>query len=344
MEPKALVLCDPEEDYARQMAAFLEKDDDFPWAVIVCTGRKELEELLARMTVEVLVLAESLTEDVYPGYSVKWLILLNESGQVRFPEIKNIDKYQEADKIRKELLKLSLGRSEPIYPALMKKKAAECIAFYSPVRRCLQTGLAIAYSQLLAEECRVLYLNFECYGVLPGIAECELESDMTSLLYHLDSGEEELVPYLKMIRKSVGNWDYIPPMKNSENMPATEAEDWLKLMSVLRNLDEYDYIVLDMHDGLQGMFELLKQCERIFTVVKNDAVAREKLQKYEYVLEKKGYKSIRLKTRLLQLPLFTRLPAAMEDYSRGELADYVREELIREEGHGIYGMEKGLAE
>ena len=164
MEQKVLVLCDPEVDYAQQMAGFLESGHDFPWEVIVCSGRKELEQVFVGASIEVVVIAESLVGEKLPKYPAQQMVLLNESGCVRFSEVVNIDKYQEADHVKKELLKLYARRQESIYPTLGRNSPAECIAFYSPVRRCLQTGTAITYSQLLSEKKRVLYLNFESYA------------------------------------------------------------------------------------------------------------------------------------------------------------------------------------
>ena len=164
MEQKALVLCDPELDYAQQMAGFLERGHDFPWKVIVCSGKKELEQVFVGASVEVVVIAESLIREALPEYPVEQLVLLNESGCLRFSEIININKYQEAEHVKRELLKLYARQQEAIYPVLGRSSPAACVAFYSPVRRCLQTGTAITYGQLLSETKRILYLNFESYA------------------------------------------------------------------------------------------------------------------------------------------------------------------------------------
>ena len=82
MEQKALVLCDPEADYAQQMAFFLENGHDFPWSAIVCTGIGELEQVFESISVDVLVIAESLVGEVLPKYPVKQMVLLN--GKKRY--------------------------------------------------------------------------------------------------------------------------------------------------------------------------------------------------------------------------------------------------------------------
>ncbi len=339
VEQKALVLCDPEADYAQQMAGFLESGRDFPWTVILCTGVRELEQVFVGASVEVLVIAESLVREALPKYPVKQLVLLNESGCMRFSEVMNIDKYQEADNVKKELLKLYARQREFIYPVLGRSSPAMCVGFYSPVRRCLQTSTAIAYSQLFSEKKRVLYLNFENFAHFSESMGEEAGADLTSLLYYVDAPKEEFALHLRAMRKNLGNWEYIPPMCNGENLAVTEAGDWVKLVAKCRTLKAYDLIVLDLNDSMQGVFEILRQCDRIYTITKTDRAARKKQDRYEYLVKKKMYEDILQKTVQLQIPAMSRLPEELEDYSRGELAEYVRRELISEEENGIHSME-----
>lgn len=338
MEQKALVLCDPEMDYAQQMAGFLEKGRDFPWKVIVCSGKKELEQVFVGASVEVVVIAESLIREALPEYPVEQLVLLNESGCLRFSEIINIDKYQEADHVKRELLNLYARRQGSIYPVLGRSSPAACVAFYSPVRRCLQTGTAITYGLLLSETKRILYLNFESYAYFVENEE-ESEADLASLLYYVDASEEEFAVRLRAICKSMGNWDYVLPMHNVENLAVTDSGEWIKLITKCRSLKTYDLILLDLNDNIQGLFEILRQCDRIYTITKADRAAEKKQERYAYLVKKKMYEDILQRTVFLQIPSMSRLPEELEEYSRGELAEYVYRELILEEENGVQGME-----
>lgn len=322
LKQRKLVLCDPEADYAQQMAAFLERDKDFPWEVTVYTGREGLEHFLEGLSAEVLLLAESLVGETLPECAVGQTVLLNESGVIRFPEIININKYQEAENVRRELLKLFVQQEEKIYPVLRSIRETGVIGFYSPIRRCLQTGFAIAYSQLLAENGRVLYLNFEHYASLPWMDQDE-EGDLAALLYYLDGEKYKFMLHMKSMLRSQGNWDYIAPMRNGTNLSCVREEDWLKLINRCRLSGEYDYIVLDLNESMQGLLNILGQCNLIYTIVKEDAVAQYKLEKYEHLLERKGCGDIKERTVKLALPIFSGLSVYPEDYTKGELAEYV---------------------
>ena len=57
------------------------------------------------------------------------------------------------------------------------------------------------------------------------------------------------------------------------------------------------------------------------------------------MVKKKMYEDILQRTVLLQIPAMTGIPEELEEYSRGELAEYVRRELLLEEENGVQGME-----
>lgn len=324
LKQRKLVLCDPEADYAQQMAAFLEKDKDFPWEVAVYTDREGLEHFLERLGAEVLLIAESMAGEILPQRAVGQVVLLNESGVIRFPEIINIDKYQEAENVRRELLKILAQQEEKVYPVLRSVRESGLIGFYSPVRRCLQTGFAIAYSQLLAENRRVLYLNFQHFAGLPWLDTENGEEDLAALLYYLDMEKHKFILRMKSMLRSLGNWDYMAPMRNGTNLPEVREEDWLKLINRCRCSGEYDYIVLDLSDSMQGLLNILGQCNLIYTIVREDAAARYKLERYEHLLERKGCVDIKERTVKLALPIFAGLPTIPENYTKGELAEYAR--------------------
>lgn len=339
MKQNALILCDSEVDYVNQMSVFLSMDGLFPCEIITCTCKEELERLLREKEVQLLVMAEAFAEESMPVWPRDKTVILNESGLVRWADIKNIDKYREAELVRRELLQLISSLQIGAYPVLDKSKKAGCVAFYSPIRRCLQTSMAIAYSQLLADHERVLYLNFEYYSTLQANEMWENEADLTTLLYYADCGDSEFEQKLRAMRRCLGNWDYIMPIKNGENLVNAEADDWLRLVEKCRCLQEYDTIVLDISDAMQGVYGLLKQCDRVYTIVKSDRLGQEKMKIYEHALEQKGYASVKEKTMKLLLPNFARLPEKLEDYSRGELAEYVQQHLLAEEVYGVYELE-----
>jgi hypothetical protein len=75
------------------------------------------------------------------------------------------------------------------------------------------------------------------------------------------------------------------------------------------------------------LFEVLQICTKVFTLTKEDKMSRMKLDQYEQLLALCEKDTVKGKTRKLALPFFQKLPTEMEQFTRGELAEYVRKEI-----------------
>ena len=98
-------------------------------------------------------------------------------------------------------------------------------------------------------------------------------------------------------------------------------------------MGQYEYIILDLDDGINGLFDLLKQCYKIYTITKDDNFAIAKMNQYEQMLKLEELEEIADKTVKCKFPVFHRLPTDLELMTHGELAEYVRS-IIEED---IYG-------
>ena len=342
MREKAFVLCDTEVDYAQQMAEFLKKDLIFPREIIVCSGKEELELLLQHAQIDKLLIAETVVGDELPKFPVGQVILLNESGCVRFPEIQNIQKYQSAEDVRRQLLEIFVTEKAQEHIRLKNEMLIPCIAFYSPVRRCLQTTTAITYSQIHAEQKRVLYINMESFAVFCG--EDESAPDLGSLLCCTDLDLESFSLRIKAVEKRIGTWSYIVPMHNGMNISEIPVNEWEKFLDKCRRLEGYDLIVLDMNDSVQGVLKLLEECDRIYMIAAGDPVSAQKIERLENVLEKMKMEDLRRKFVRLQIPFMDHLPQCLEAHNRGKLSEWVRKFMIAEEKHGLSGVEAEITE
>ena len=325
MEHKLLVLCDPEEDYAQHMAEFLRKRKDALWEVVVYTRPEELKKL--NRPIDVLVIAESVYGGFVEDMSIRLIVLLNESGILREDKVLNIDKYQEAAKVHQILRSHYQAEEQDGLLLAKSEERTQIIGMYSPVKRCLQTTFALTYGQLLAQKHATLYLSFEYFA---GRQEWEegVKDGLSKLLYFLPQ-EKNFLAHLKSLTRTVGGLDYITPMENGENLLYVNAQDWLKLIRAIVDSGEYEYIILDLSENLQGMFELLRLCSRVYTIVKEDAAAQGKILQYEQLLQLQHCEDVKKRTSKCLLPIFRKLPDTMEQYTKGELAEYVKELLYK---------------
>ena len=79
------------------------------------------------------------------------------------------------------------------------------------------------------------------------------------------------------------------------------------------------------------MFEILRACDHIYTMVLEEPAAQQKICAYEQMLLLQEYEDVKKKTSKCKLPVFRKLPEHLEQYTKGELADYIRGMLRREE-------------
>ena len=132
-----------------------------------------------------LVVAESSYADRLEMLQPVCQAILNESGTLRWHQFPNINKYQEAEGVWKELLELYVEVVGVRLPLLCAEYKTKFIGIYSPVHRCLQSSFALTFAQLIAEKHPALYLNFEHYiGIMELLPERQ-NRDLADLLYFL---------------------------------------------------------------------------------------------------------------------------------------------------------------
>ena len=91
-------------------------------------------------------------------------------------------------------------------------------------------------------------------------------------------------------------------------------------------------MVMDLSECMQGLFDVMRICVRIYTITLEDRAANGKLEQYENLMTQYSYEDVLEKTQKCNLPKIRRLPTELEYYDRGELAEYVARQLRELEG------------
>ena len=198
------------------------------------------------------------------------------------------------------------------------------IGIYSPVGRCLQTTFSFTLGQLLARKNKVLYLNFECFSGLGKMLRQEFQADLSDLIYFLHNGDGRFPYRLEGMTQKVNGLDYIPPAFSCLDLQRVEKEEWMALLDELGQSGLYDYVILDLSEVVNGLFDILKRCFRVYTIVREDGFAAAKQAHYEELLTCLNHEDILENTRKCRLPLFRQLPQDLENLTRGELAELVQ--------------------
>lgn len=331
-----LVLCDAEEEYAQLMTEFIKKRRELPWTVHTYTDAEEMlrGEGETETPISLLVVAEDSYQEKLAALRPLRTVILNESGLVRWTEFVNVNKYQPAENVLRELMEVYAEVAEICLPRLKCDSKVRFVGIYSPVRRCLQTTFALTMSQMTAEKHRTLYLNFEHYSGISELAADAQARDLADLLYFLTAEKEKFRLRFQTIIQHKGNLDYIPPMKSGQNLLTVGAGEWMQLIQRLEELGEYEYIIMDLSESMQGLFDILRLCAKIFTLTKGDRIAQNKVREYEEILRRCEYGDVLDKTCKCEAPQIHRVPDDLEQYTKGELADFVRRYIRELEGGG----------
>lgn len=330
MKKKILALCDSEKDYLDSLTEYLKGRDGLPLELHAYSHVDKLLEFGKKEKIELLVVAESDYTYEVAGLDTGKTLLLNESGTIRGENIRNINKYQKVEQVWQELVDSYADIAEGKGTKIRSKEKAQIIGLYSPIRRCLQTSFALTLGQALAEEKKVLYISFEHYAGWNQLLEKNVRGDLAALLYFNKEPDEKFFCRLQAMTLRIGQMYYIPPAYAGQNLIYISAREWQELILRIAESGGYDYLILDLSESIQGTFELLRSCDRIYTIVREDDRARAKLAQYEELLHAYEYEDVLEKTKKKVLPQFTRLPERIEQYTRGELAEYIRK-LIEED-------------
>ena len=320
---KVMALCDTEEEYAQLMTEFMRKQKNLPWELHTYTN---VDTLLGteQSGLAMLVVAESAFRQELRGLAPGCLVVLGESGVMRWEDISYVDKYQEAEEVFRQLLGVYMEIADIQLPFLRTNRKTVFIGNYSPVHRCMQTSFAITMSLMLAKKHSTLYLNFEHYAGISELLPDMQTLDLADLLYFLNAQKDKFRLRLQTILKHKGALAYVPPVKSGQNLITVTPQEWLGLLERIEELEEYEYVVLDLGESMQGLFEILRMCRHVYTLTREDRIARGKLLQYEQVLALYEYGDVLGKTKRLSLSHIQKLPEELEQLTKGNLADLVK--------------------
>lgn len=324
MPKPILALCDPDREYIQLLAQYLRGQSDL-WEVRTYFGVPEYQKDLWK--VEFVAVAETAYEEESPYFPAEKTVILSESGLLRWENLVYVDKYRPADEVYREFARFYVERIAKGAVAKVRGLTnTKFIGFYSPVHRLGQTTLSINVGKYLSKSHATLYLNLESCAGMGELLPDYQSQDLVDLIYYLHADPGKLSLRMKTMVHSLDGLDYFLPVKAGQTLPELTTEDWMQLFSQIEMLGEYEYVVLDLGDTINGLTEILRLCVRIFTPVSRDARGREKRNHYELVLEKSGCQDILRKTTWLDIPRMS-LPDSLKETPGGEMVAYVREIL-----------------
>lgn len=331
MDKRILTVFDSEEGYAYRLMEFISNKDNLPFEIFIFTDEEKFYSFMQSKEVECLLISETDYRQEVEALKIPHIMILSESNKNLNQAFHHINKYQSCENIFHEIMKYYTDQN-PDMPISMRatSRQMKIIGVYTPVGRCLQTTFSLTMGQILAREHKTLYLNFEIYSGFSRMLNKTFDSDISDLMYYFECAREKLIYRLESMVENINGLDFIPPAEIYHSLAGIRGEQWKALFAELQRTSEYEYLILDLSDGIMDLWEVLRSCDKIYTISKGDGLAMAKVEQYEKALENMEYTDINRKTSKCQLPIFKSLPADFRELTYGELAGYIRKQILPE--------------
>ena len=251
---------------------------------------------------------------------------MGEDGKREERDLKVLYKYQSSEQIIKELLDW-IAREGILGRTTIDSKELKLIGVYSPIGKCMKTSFSFLLGQLLSKKHKVLYLNMESYSGLGKLLQKDFSTDMSELIYYLQNSKEKFIYRMGSMTERVGELDILPPFDSFLDFISVSQEEWISLFKEIERGSDYEYLILDLSDAVQGLFDILRLCDVVYTLSREDGFAMAKIAQYEEVLKKSNYEDIWKKTKHCTIPAIKNLPPGLLQLTYTELAEFVRTKI-----------------
>ena len=336
MDKRILAIFDSEERYAYRLMEFISGKTNLPFEIYVFTDGRKFFSCSRIKDIECLLISENAYKQEVETLNIPHIIILSESGENLNKALHHINKYQSCETILHEIMVYYSDRSKAVSTALRTGlKKMKIIGVYTPVGRCLQTTFSLTLGQMLARSYKTLYLNFEIYSGFARMMSKNFDSDISDLMYYFSCAREKLAYRMQSMIETVNGLDFIPPADIYQNLAGIRGSQWIDLFQEIEKSSEYEYMILDLSDGILDLWDVLRECDYIYTISREDGAALAKIEQYEKALESMNYGDITARTTKWKLPIFKQLPLHFEELTYGELAGYIKSKVFPE----LFGKE-----
>ena len=337
MKRNIFAVCDLEVDYALNFMDYLNQKKNIPFEIQAFTTVEKLIAYGKHTHIELLLISgRAMCREVREMDIGKVIILSEGVHPPELDQYPSVYKYQSSSDVLREVMACYGAEKKTVSDQLaVLKKTTELIGVFSPLGRCLKTSFALTLGQILAKDRAVLYLNLEEYSGFEEMLGKGFAQNLSDLLYFVRQENGNLIYKMNSMVQTINNLDFIPPVRTPEDIRGTAWEDWEKLIQEIVLHSNYEFVILDIGGAVDGTFQVLDMCRKIYMPVLSDPVSISKISQFENLVRIWDYPQILTRTVKVRPP-FHGGNVAPENYIEGllwsELGDYVRQLIRKESG------------
>lgn len=338
MKKSIFAVCDLEASYACSLTEYLNEHKATPFEVQAFTNVESLQRFAREHEIEILLISTRAMCNEIRDLPVSRTIILSEGETITDLGYPYVYKYQSSDQILSEVMEYYVQDHPQSQPIPLGPRKTRLYSIYSPIGRTRKTSFALALGEILAETRKVLYLNFEEFSGFEELFETNYRTDISDLIYYSRQGEGGLVFRLNAAIQTFHGLEYIPPAFSPGDIRDVTGEEWRNLLQALMAFREYDVILLDLSEQVDGLFRLLKESDRVYMPVQDDMISQAKLRQYDRLVQMMEAGDIQEKTIRIRppvQPLQRDGGSLAQQLVWGETGNFVRRLLWEEEnGNG----------
>lgn len=277
--------------------ALLEQDKNYLVRIVSAFGAKYADKLEiysfteaeaaldALNSARIDVLLASDVFEIDPGKlpnRCAFAYLVDSVGIDTLNEQRAICKFQKADLIYKQILSVYSEKASSITGFTLSDEEGKLIVFCSAGGGVGSSTMAAACAVHFAQQQKkVLYLNLEKYGSADVFFSGQGQFDMSDIIFALKSKKTNLPMKLESsVKRDLCGVCFYSPAKIALDMMELNAEEILHLLSELKHMGEYDYIILDMDFGIdKEMLTIYRQAQAIILVGDGSVVSNTKTER-----------------------------------------------------------------
>lgn len=293
MGSKNLVICDSDIGYASKLAAFLCGKRELAFQVEIYESPARMLEAKGDKRVYCMLISDEYPyEERKEIAAERTIVLASGAWEKEGAEEEAVLKYQPAGEIYKQILDICAKKGEEEFFRPCKKGKGKMIGFYSPVHRAGQTTLALCKGKELGKEENALYLNLEIYAGFGGHFRQDKSRNLSTLLYYARQETGNIGLVLTTVVKKAGDLDYVPPVVCPEDLRGVKTEEWLWIFQEILRTSIYDVLILDLSECIQGLYEILRECDAVYCLGADDRYAAAKIKQFKAALRHTGYADV----------------------------------------------------
>lgn len=329
LDKPILAIFDSEERYAYGFMEFISNKSNLPFQVHVFTEPERFFAYSKQEEIECLLISENVYQREVEALNIPHIIILSESSDCLNKSLLHIHKYQSCEAIFREMMAYYTKEAGHVMSCVRTNtEKMKIIGIYTPVGRCLQTTFSFALGQILSKKAKVLYMNFERYSGLEALLKRSFQYDISDLVYYFQCAKEKLSLRLSSIVENVHGLDFVPPVQLYQSILGVHGQQWIELFAEIEKCSDYEYLILDLTDGVADLWDILRSCTHVYTITRGDGVSLAKMDQYERGLRTMEYEDVLAKTRKIEFPVFKEIPIRFDELTYGDLARYVKQYII----------------